>query len=376
MTQIKKSFVDFLPFHIGNLVAKLPIIQGGMGVGISLSGLASAVAKEGGIGVISAACIGRTPRYESRKISDEQALAEDIQRARKLSAGVIGVNIMVALTNFESLCRTASQQGADIIFAGAGLPLALPSFIDKDSKTKLVPIVSSGKAATMIARWWKEKYHRLPDAFVAEGPMAGGHLGFKSSQIHDPDYTLDKILPDVCAVAGELSQSGDVHIPVIAAGGIFSGDDINRYLELGAEAVQMGTRFVATTECDAPDSFKQSYVDSKQEDILIVQSPVGMPGRALKNSFIKKMEQGETSPVSCRYHCITSCKRSKSAYCIADALLRSLSGNAQEGLIFVGTNAWRIQKVQSVRELIKELKDEYLQARRSNTPVFESLESI
>ncbi len=183
-------------------------------------------------------------------------------------------------------------------------------------------------------------------------------------------------MPDVCAVAGELSQAGGVHIPVIAAGGIFSGDDINRYLELGAEAVQMGTRFVATTECDAPDSFKQSYVDSKQEDILIVQSPVGMPGRALKNSFIKKMEQGETSPVSCRYHCITSCKRSKSAYCIADALLRSLSGNAQEGLIFVGTNAWRIQKVQSVRELIKELKDEYLQARRSNTPVFESLESI
>lgn len=376
MTQFKKILNDFLPFHIGNLTAKLPIVQGGMGVGISLSGLASSVANEGGIGVISAACIGRTPRYESQKINDEQALTEDIGRARKLSSGVIGVNIMVALTNFESLCRAASKAGADIIFAGAGLPLSLPSFLDKDSKTKLVPIVSSGKAATMIARWWREKYNRLPDAFVAEGPMAGGHLGFKSSQIHDPDFTLEKILPDVCAVARDLSQTGGVHIPVIAAGGIFTGGDIDKYMELGAEAVQMGTRFVATTECDAPESFKQTYVDSKQEDILIVQSPVGMPGRALKNSFINKMEQGETSPVSCRYHCITSCKRSKSAYCIADALLRSLSGNTQEGLIFVGTNAWRIQKVQSVRELIKELKEEYIQAMRSKVLSLESLESL
>ena len=362
MKQIIAALRGFGPFMIGELKARLPLVQGGRGVGISLSGLASAVANEGGVGVISAASISRTPRYAGLGLSDADALRQDIRRARRLTKGFIGVNIMVALTNFEALCRAALEEGVDILFAGAGLPLSLPAFAEKWSKTKLVPIVSSGKAAAMIAKWWKEKYNRLPDAFVVEGPMAGGHLGFKSNQIDDPAFALDKILPDVCDAARNLEKDSGVSIPLIAAGGIYTGADIRKYLKMGAQAVQLGTRFVATAECDAPEAFKQAYLDARQEDILIVQSPVGMPGRALKNSFIQKMEMGQTSPVRCRYHCITPCKRDKSPYCIADALLTSLSGNSEDGLIFAGENAWRVNKMQTVQELIKELELEYVQA--------------
>ena len=351
------------PLRIGDLCAALPIVQGGMGVGISLAGLAAAVANEGGIGVISAACIGRTPPYESKGINDAQALREDIRRARYLSKGIIGVNIMVALTNFEELCRAASDEEVDIIFAGAGLPLSLPAFVRPGSSTKLVPIVSSGKAAALITRWWDEKYGRLPDAFVVEGPMAGGHLGFKAENISDSDFSLDKILPEVLAFTLRLQQGGGPLIPVIAGGGVFTGEDIRKYLDLGAQAVQMGTRFVTTLECDAPDAFKQAYLDAAREDILIINSPVGMPGRALKNSFILSMQAGQTSPVRCRYHCITTCKRDKSPYCIADALLASLGGDTQKGLIFVGANAWRLDKVLSVGDLIKALEDEYAHIR-------------
>ena len=351
------------PLRIGDLFAALPIVQGGMGVGISLAGLAAAVANEGGIGVISAACIGRTPPYESTGMNDAQALREDIRRARHLSKGIIGVNIMVALMNFEELCRAASDEEVDIIFAGAGLPLSLPAFVRPGSCTRLVPIVSSGKAAALITMWWKEKYGRLPDAFVVEGPMAGGHLGFKAENIFNPDYSLDKILPEVLAFTLQLRQSGGPLIPVIAGGGIFTGEDIRKYLDLGAQAVQMGTRFVTTLECDAPDAFKQAYLDAAQEDILIVNSPVGMPGRALKNPFIVAMQSGHTSPVRCCYHCITTCKRDKSPYCIADALLASLGGDTDKGLLFVGANAWRLDKVLSVRDLVRGLEDEYADVR-------------
>lgn len=375
MTQINTSLRSRGPLRIGELEAPLPIVQGGMGVGISMAGLASAVANEGGIGVISAACIGRTPAYEGKGLNDAQALREDIRRARQLSKGIIGVNIMVALMNFEELCRAASDEEVDIIFAGAGLPLALPAYVRPGSRTKLVPIVSSGKAAALLTRWWHEKYGRAPDAFVVEGPMAGGHLGFKAENIFDPAFGLDRILPEVLAFTDQLHQSGGPQIPVIAGGGIFTGEDIRKYLDLGAQAVQLGTRFVTTDECAAPDAFKQAYLDAAQDDILIIKSPVGMPGRALKNDFILAMEAGQTSPVRCRYHCIITCKRDKSPYCIADALLASLDGNTQEGLIFVGANAWRLDKVQSVKALIKELEDEYAQACSHENAPLERMEN-
>lgn len=340
------------PLKIGRALAHLPIIQGGMGVGISLSTLAAAVAVAGGIGVISAAFIGGTPRYRDLNISHAQALEMDIGRAKSMTDGVIGVNIMVALSDFDALAAAADNAGADVIFAGAGLPLTLPNSVRRDSKTALVPIVSSAKAANLLVKWWKDKYDRTPDGFVVEGPLAGGHLGFKPDQLEDPAYALDTLVTQVLAVARPLN------IPVIAAGGLFTGQDVKRVLDLGADGAQLGTRFVATRECDAPDEFKQAYIACEPEDIAIVQSPVGMPGRAMKGDLTEKAAQGLMHPRRCRYQCITTCKRLESPYCIADALLTALEGDTRNGLVFVGANGWQVNEVMDVKGVMAALDSE------------------
>ncbi len=340
------------PLKIGRALARLPIVQGGMGVGISLSTLAAAVAVAGGIGVISAAFIGGTPRYRELNITHAEALKMDIARAKEQTDGVIGVNIMVALTDFDALAKAADEAGADVIFAGAGLPLTLPASVRRDSKTALVPIVSSAKAAKLLVKWWQDKYDRTPDGFVVEGPMAGGHLGFKPEQVFDPAYALDNLVTDVLTVAKPLG------IPVIAAGGLFTGQDVKRVLDLGASGAQLGTRFVATSECDAPDEFKQAYVTCEPNDIDIVQSPVGMPGRAMKGDLTEKAAQGLAKPRRCRYQCITTCKRLESPYCIADALLTALDGDTRNGLVFVGANGWRVDEVSTVAGVMAALDAE------------------
>jgi nitronate monooxygenase len=350
------------PLRIGGLCVPLPLVQGGMGVGVSLAELASAVANQGGIGVISAAIISRTPRYAGRGLSDAEALKLEIRRARGMTKGVIGVNIMMALSDNEALARAAAEEGADILFVGAGLPLTLPGCIPEGSKTKLAPIVSSGRAAALLIKWWKDKYGRLPDAFVVEGPLAGGHLGFKLEEIFEPRMRLEYLTQATLQETKKVKDGGGPDIPVIAAGGIFTGADIRAFLELGAAAVQMATRFVATRECDAPEAFKQAYVACAKDDIIIVKSPVGMPGRALSNAFMARVGLGQASPVRCRYHCISSCARDKSPYCIADALLCSLSGGTQDGLVFAGANAWRVDKMTTVPELIGELDREYTES--------------
>lgn len=347
------------PLRIGSLEAPLPIVQGGMGIGVSLGNLAAAVSLEGGIGVISAACIARTPRYLDQRLSDAEALKLEIARCRDLGASIVGVNIMVALQDYEKLALAASEAGADIIFAGAGLPLELPALVQPGSRTALVPIVSSGKAAVLITRWWQQKHGRRPDALVVEGPMAGGHLGFKLSEIDDGQHSLDQLIQEVGEALVAIREPGQAEIPLIAAGGVFDGADIRRCLSLGAQGVQLGTRFVATEECDAPQSFKQAYLDAKEEDILIVQSPVGMPGRALKNRFIHMVNEGLGAPRRCGYRCIRSCKREKGLYCIAEALLTSIRGAAEEGLVFVGANAWRVKELCSVKALIQGLEREF-----------------
>ncbi len=349
------------PLRIGGLEAALPLVQGGMGVGVSLAGLASAVAEEGGIGVISAACIGRTPGYAQEGISDAEALKREIRKARQRTGGILGVNIMVALKDFEALAKAAAEEGADLIISGAGLPLTLPGCLKPASRSRLVPIVSSGKAAALIIRWWKAKYGRLPDAFVVEGPLAGGHLGFSPGQIPDPAFALENLTRDVITECGRASDGGP-GIPVIAAGGIYTGGDIRRFLRLGAAGVQMATRFIATHECDAPPAFKQACIDCRQEDIFIVKSPVGMPGRALANRFARRAASAAAAPFRCRHHCITSCGREESPYCIAEALLQSITGDPQEGLVFVGANAWRLGETLSVRDLIHRLDQEYLRS--------------
>ena len=346
---------------IGNLVAKVPIVQGGMGVGVSLSGLASAVANAGGVGVISAAGLGVIYNEFSKdyNVASIHGLKQELRKAREATRGIIGVNIMVALSNFADMVRTSIEEKADIIFAGAGLPLNLPSFLKSDSVTKLVPIVSSARALKVICRRWIGEYGYTPDAVVVEGPKAGGHLGYSHEQIDDENYSLEKIVPEVVAAAEEIGQQQGCTIPVIAGGGVYSGEDIYNIISLGADAVQMGTRFVTTEECDADDKFKQSYVAATKEDIEIIQSPVGMPGRAIHNNFLQKVKEGLKQPKSCPFNCIKTCDVTNSPYCIMLALYNAYKGKMENGYAFCGSNAWRAEKIISVKELINTLKQEF-----------------
>lgn len=290
------------PIQIGDLIAKVPLVQGGMGVGISLSGLAAAVANEGGVGTIATAGIGMSePDFASNYLeANIRALKKEIRRARAMTKGVLGVNIMVALSNYADLAKASIEEEIDIIFSGAGLPFDLPKFLNKDSKTKLVPIVSSGRAAAIIAKKWMDRYNYLPDAVVVEGPKAGGHLGFKAENLDDPNFELKKLIPEVIAALKPFVEKYQKPIPVIAGGGIYTGQDIREIMDLGADGVQMGTRFVTTEECDASETFKQAYLDSKKEDVVIIKSPVGMPGRAIRNQFIDDVNRGKRSPSSAR----------------------------------------------------------------------------
>lgn len=346
---------------IGNLLARIPIVQGGMGVGISLSGLASAVANEGGVGVISAAGLGVIYRDYSSDYNEASiwGLKEELRKARELSRGIIGVNVMVAMSNFADMVRTAVAEKADIIFSGAGLPLNLPSFLTEGAKTKLAPIVSSARAAMLLCRKWLSEYNYVPDAVVVEGPKAGGHLGYKPEQIADEHFSLERIVPEVAREVGRFAEEHRCHIPVIAGGGIYTGEDIYKIMELGAEGVQMGTRFVATEECDAAPAFKQSYVDAKASDIEIIQSPVGMPGRAIRSSFLEKVREGLKRPKACPFNCIKTCDVTRSPYCIMLALYNAFRGKLDAGYAFCGANAWRTERILSVRELITSLVEEF-----------------
>ena len=352
--------------RIGDLVANIPIVQGGMGVGISLSGLSSAVANEGGIGVIAAAMIGMgEPDLAAHPVeANVRALKNEIRKARSLTKGLLGVNIMVALTHFSEIVTAAIEEGIDFIFSGAGLPLDLPKYLNKSSRTKLVPIVSSGRAAGVLCKKWERLSH-LPDAFVVEGPMAGGHLGLKPEQIFAPEFTLEKLVPEVLSAVKPFEEKHGKAIPVIAAGGVYTGADIHKFLKMGAAGVQMATRFVATHECDADMAFKQAYLNATKEDIVIIQSPVGLPGRAINNEFLQAVKRGEKIPFTCPYHCIRTCDHRHSPYCIALALIQAKKGNLKRGFVFSGQNAYRVDRIMSVKELIESLVQEYGDARRA-----------
>ncbi len=351
--------------QIGNLNLPTPIVQGGMGVGISLSGLASAVANQGGIGVISSVALGLLTDDKGKKYREAnlERLRYEIRTARKKSKGVIGLNIMVAMTDFEDLLRTAIEEEVDIVFMGAGLPLRFPEGYTPEMiqacKTHFAPIVSSGRAAQLIIKQWEKKFGRIPDAVVVEGPKAGGHLGFKKEQIFDPAYQLENLIPEVVNAVLPFEKRLNKKIPVIAAGGIYTGADIRKFLELGASGIQMGTRFVATHECDASEKFKQAYVDCKEEDIAIIQSPVGLPGRAIRNSFVKEVEAGERKPFTCSWKCLKTCDYRTTPYCIADALNNAQKGQLLKGFTFAGSNAYRVDKIISVQELFESLAEEY-----------------
>lgn len=358
------------PLIIGDKVAAIPIVQGGMGVGISLSGLASATANEGGIGVIAAAGIGMYERdfYSNYLEANLRAMRREIRKAKSLADGILGVNIMCAFSHYSDFVQAAMEENIDIIFSGAGLPLNLPKHLNDSTNTKLIPIISSGRAAKLICQRWLAKFDYLPDAIVVEGTKAGGHLGFKLEQINDEAFALERLVADVVEVAGSFSNRYGKAIPVIAAGGIYTGRDIRKYIDLGAEAVQMGTRFVATEECDANVAFKQAYIDASQDDIVIIESPVGMPGRAIRNDFLSDVSSGLKKPYSCPYHCILSCDYKASPYCIANALMNAKKGRFRNGFAFAGANVHRVKEITTVKKLMAGLVSEYEVAVEDETP--------
>lgn len=355
---------------IGNLLAPVPIVQGGMGVGISLAGLASAVADQGGIGVISSAGLGVIYKDYSKdyRTASIWGLKQELKKAREATKGIVGVNVMVAMSNFADMVRTAIAEKADIIFSGAGLPLNLPSFLTEGAKTKLAPIVSSARAAKLLCQKWFAEYKYIPDAIVVEGPKAGGHLGYKEEQLVDEHYALESIVPEIVAEVHAFEAEHGCHIPVIAGGGIYTGEDIYRIMSLGAAGVQMGSIFVTTTECDASETFKKTYIESSKEDIEIIASPVGMPGRAIGGEFLRKVKAGLTRPKRCPFHCIKTCDYTKSPYCIILALYNAAKGNLSRGYAFAGANAYLSKKITSVKETIESLKAGFQAAAGRNTP--------
>lgn len=342
--------------RIADLEVNPPIIQGGMGVRVSKANLAVAVANEGCVGVIAAVGLGRfedNPGSEFVRVNEE-ALRKEIRKAKSLTDGIIGVNVMVALSNFENLVVTAAEEGADVIISGAGLPLNLPELVE-GSHTKLIPIVSSARALRIIYDKWKRRYNRAPDAVVVEGVKAGGHLGFSyKDALNGTAPSLDGILTEVVHAVQSLEHP----FPVIAAGGIFDGQDIARVLNTGASGVQMATRFVCTDECDVHQNFKQAYLDATRDSIVIIKSPVGMPGRVLNSEFVERVKNGETVPFKCQYKCLKSCDPKTSPYCIAKVLANASEGKLDQAFVFAGENAYRCDKIVSVKELINQLGKE------------------
>ncbi|MDD2981596.1 MAG: nitronate monooxygenase family protein [Hespellia sp.] len=346
------------PLVIGDLVASVPIVQGGMGVGISLGNLAGAVAKAGGVGIISTAQIGfREPDFETNQVeANQRAIKKEFEKARAIAPdGIIGFNIMVALKEFKSHVQAAVEAGANIIISGAGLPTQLPELVG-NAKTRIAPIVSTNKSAKVILKYWDRKYQRVPDMVVVEGPRAGGHLGFSKEQLEEytPDL-YDAEIKEILETVKSYEEKYACHIPVVIAGGISDAEGVEHALQLGADGVQVASRFVTTEECDADIRYKEAYVNAKKEDIVIVKSPVGMPGRAILNDFMKRVMLGEKIPHTPCHQCLARCKPAEIPYCITDGLVNAAKGNVEEALLFCGADAYKATKIETVPEVIASL---------------------
>jgi len=348
------------PLNVGNLKIEIPIFQGGMGVKVSMASLASAVANCGAAGIIASVGLGYGVKdFEKHFVeASKEGLRIEIREAKKLTKGAVGVNILVALSNFEDLVRVATEEKADFIVSGAGLPLKLPELTD-GSDIKLIPIVSHPRVANLIIKAWKKRYNRSPDAILVEGPDAGGHLGFASDELKSNSANpLEAITKDVIEAIRPF-ETQDTKIPVIAAGGIYTGSDIAKFIMLGASGVQIATRFVATNECSVAKEFKDLYVaTSNKDDLVIIDSPVGLPGRAIRTKFLDSAMEGKKMPIRCPYQCLKTCNPSTAPYCIAEALCNASIGDIDNAIVFSGTNVTRIKKIVSVKELIDELVNE------------------
>lgn len=339
----------------GGLTARRPVVQGGMGVGVSLSGLAGAVAAGGGVGTISGIHPGyREPDFQEDPFrANMRAIGKELQKAKEAAPdGIVGFNFMTVMNHYEEYVREAIAAGADFIVSGAGLPVTLAK-IAAGTNVRILPIVSSARALKLIVKNWL-RYDRLPDAVVTEGPLAGGHLGFKYSDMQAGTFpTLEDCLADVLGYVRTLEEEHGVKIPVVAGGGVRSHADVERLMGLGASGVQVGTRFVATEECDAAPSFKAAYLDSRAEDIKIIESPVGLAARAVETPFLQRAEREGRIPVRKCYQCMGHCKAAETKYCISQALIDSVSG--REGLVFCGAHADEIAKLSTVEQVMQEL---------------------
>ncbi|HLO25963.1 MAG TPA: nitronate monooxygenase family protein [Geobacteraceae bacterium] len=347
------------PLKIGKYEVKYPLIQGGMGVRISVGSLAGHVARCGGVGIVAAAGIGlNSPFYNGSNYmqAEPEAFKAELAKAYEIAPdGIIGVNVMVALTDFEALVKAAIEGGAKIIICGAGLPMTLPELTAHAPDVALVPIVSSVRAAQLIAKKWDRAYHRLPDAVVVEDPdTAGGHLGEKLENIGTGDYDQ---YATVRGVKEFFRSEYGRDIPIIAAGGIWDRADLLHALEQGADGVQMASRFVATVECDASDAFKQAYIDCRKEDIGLIMSPAGLPGRAILKNQEQIVLYDQIEGTECGNGCLKKCtyKESGERFCIVKALDRSQRGDVETGLVFCGTNAWKADRITTVQEIFDEL---------------------
>lgn len=343
---------------LGNKESKYPIIQGGMGVGVSLHKLAGTVSKEGGIGIISTADIGYKEEDFEKNPNEAnlRAIGKEIKLARKIAGEdkILGVNIMVALKNYAEIVKECVKQKIDLIISGAGIPKDLPEYV-KNTETKIAPIVSSLRCCKLIVKHWMTKYNYVPDMIVIEGTEAGGHLGFKLEELEENNKPkLEDITVEVVNYIKEIENETGKSIPVISAGGIWDSKDIKKFLNLGASGVQMATRFVATNECDASIEFKKAYINAKKDDIKIIKSPVGMPGRAIYNKFIESTEKEKCKIERC-YNCIKTCDVKTTPYCITKALINAVKGNMEDALVFCGSNVGRVKEIVPVHDLMQEL---------------------
>lgn len=343
---------------IGDKITRFPLIQGGMGVGISLGRLAGSVAKEGGIGIISTAQIGyRDPEFDKNPAqANIRAIESEMKKARAISPdGIIGYNIMTALKEHAAHVKAAVKAGADIIICGAGLPTELPA-LTEGSQTKIAPIVSTDRSAKVILKYWDRKYRRTADLVVIEGPLAGGHLGFQKEELCS--YTEESYGEEIKKIIATVKGYGEkygIRIPVVVAGGIYDSEDVKRVMALGADGVQVATRFVTTEECDADIRYKEAYINASEEDIQIVKSPVGMPGRAIINPLMKRVMNGEKIGHSPCHGCLAKCNPSQIPYCITDSLIDAVKGNVEKGLLFCGAKAYKSKKIETVRDVMQAL---------------------
>lgn len=346
--------------HIGNLYLDKPIIQGGMGIGISRSSLAGAVAKEGCMGVISTAQIGYDdPLFQKEpEKANLQVLPIEIQKAKQIAGGkgVVAVNIMSVTQLYGMYVKTAIDAGVDAIISGAGLPVELPEYV-KDSEVKIAPVVSSERAVHVILKLWDKKYHRTADFLVMESPYSGGHQGYKREELDCLEKTMlnfDENVKNTILLKAQYEEKYQKKIPLFVAGGIFTAQDTAHAMALGADGIQVGSRFIATEECDASDMYKQAYINAGPENLIIIDSPVGMPARVLRNPFIDRMLH-ESEQITYCYNCLKACNPKSAKYCISQVLINAVNGDLENGLFFCGSKVGQINKIQKVKEVIDEL---------------------